>query len=172
MIAQKWSVPYSDLITAIMACVVGLLLMKNLQTQEKVNAAGSSVSVQQPATQANVAISNGTLAYPISSDILFDIGDATLRPNNLLDKVAAIAIKEGAYLRIEGHTDNQPIRSPKFASNWELSSARALSVLHYLEERGVPAKQLKAVGLADTQPVSESPAANRRVVLVISMAST
>lgn len=172
MIAHKWSVPYSDLITAVMACFIGILLLKNQDAKPVTTPVTQAQQVStQSDTSASPTVVGNTLAYPISSDILFDIGSATLKPNPILDKVANAVIKEGAFLRIEGHTDSQPIRSAAFASNWELSAARAISVLHYLEQKGVPAKQLKAVGLADTQPVSDSPAANRRVVLVISMAS-
>ena len=56
-------------------------------------------------------------------------------------------------LRIDGHTDIQPIATPTFASNWELSSARAISVVKYLITQGVPAKRLVAAGFGEYQPL-------------------
>jgi chemotaxis protein MotB len=56
-------------------------------------------------------------------------------------------------LRVDGHTDVRPINSPQFKSNWELSSARAISVVQYLISRGVPAQRLVAAGFAEFQPL-------------------
>ena len=73
-------------------------------------------------------------------------------------------------LRVDGHTDSVPIQTPKFASNWELSSARAISVVKYLISQGVPAKRLVAAGFGEYQPIAvgTSKAAlnrNRRIEL-------
>ena len=56
-------------------------------------------------------------------------------------------------LRIDGHTDNRPIHSAEFASNWELSAARAISVVRYAMEQGIPANRLAATGFAENQPI-------------------
>jgi len=73
-------------------------------------------------------------------------------------------------LRVDGHTDSVPIQTPKFASNWELSSARAISVVKYLIDHGVPANRLVAAGFGEHQPIAkgQSQAAlnrNRRIEL-------
>ena len=73
-------------------------------------------------------------------------------------------------LQVDGHTDNQPINSPDFPSNWELSTARALSVVKYLISRGVPAKRLVAAGYGEFAPIDsgtseESFRRNRRIEL-------
>jgi len=74
---------------------------------------------------------------------------------------------------IEGHTDNQPIQYSGWKSNWELSAARALSVLHYLaDEKGVAPVRLSAIGYGENQPVAsndtkEGRKENRRVEVVI-----
>jgi chemotaxis protein MotB len=74
---------------------------------------------------------------------------------------------------IEGHTDNQPISSARYPSNWELSNARATSVLRYmLDHDGLPASRLSSTGYADTKPVAdnatpEGKAKNRRVEIVV-----
>jgi chemotaxis protein MotB len=78
-----------------------------------------------------------------------------------LDKLAAALIDldkqippEIAWvLRVDGHTDVRPISSPQFKSNWELSSARAISVVQYLISLGVPAQRLVAAGFAEFQPL-------------------
>ncbi|MBL8074968.1 MAG: OmpA family protein, partial [Nitrospira sp.] len=77
------------------------------------------------------------------------------------------------YTRVEGHTDNVPIRTAQFPSNWELSAARAVMVVRVLSELfAVPSERLSAVGHADTRPVTanldvEQRAKNRRVEVVI-----
>ena len=82
------------------------------------------------------------LVITVVADVLFDSGKAKIRPEAypILDKVATV-LKENVpelNVGIEGHTDNLPIKSSGWKSNWELSTARALSVLHYLvEEKGI-----------------------------------
>lgn len=73
-------------------------------------------------------------------------------------------------LQVEGHTDRRPINTPEFPSNWELSSARAQSIVYFLIEQGIPAERLSAVGYGEFQPVAdgddaESFARNRRIEL-------
>jgi chemotaxis protein MotB len=114
------------------------------------------------------------------SDVLFDSGSAALKPEATpqLDKLAA-ALKElegqippdiAWVMRIEGHTDVNPIATPEFPSNWELSSARAISVLRYLMQQGVPPNRLVAAGFGEFQPIDtadsdEARARNRRIEL-------
>jgi chemotaxis protein MotB len=79
-------------------------------------------------------------------------------------------------ITVEGHTDDQPINTAQFPSNWELSTARASAVVHYSLQQGIPAQRLRAAGYADTfpiapnrdannKPVPENEARNRRVVI-------
>ena len=73
-------------------------------------------------------------------------------------------------LRVDGHTDRRPIHTAEFASNWELSTARATAVLEYLISQGVPANRLAAAGFAEYQPVDvgtddDALAHNRRIEL-------
>ena len=75
-------------------------------------------------------------------------------------------------VRIEGHTDNLPIHTLQFPSNWELSTTRATTVLRYFLSRGVASNRLEAAGYADQRPVTGNAteaqrAQNRRVVIVI-----
>lgn len=101
--------------------------------------------------------------FVFQSEVFFDTGQAVLLPEGRaeLDKLAAALIdldkqipSEIAWvLRVDGHTDVRPINSPQFKSNWELSSARAISVVQYLISLGVPAQRLVAAGFAEFQPL-------------------
>lgn len=110
----------------------------------------------------------------ISASTLFRTGEATLQPGMLdvLRQVAAVLSKEELPIEVEGHSDDIPIATAQFPSNWELSSARASSVARMLIDNGVPAKRLAVVGLASNQPLApndspENRARNRRVVVTI-----
>lgn len=114
------------------------------------------------------------LEVEIQSDLLFASGSAA--PSTLaLDTVrrlGEVLRGEPNAVRIEGYTDDQPIRTPAFASNWELSAARAASVLHTLAESGVAPVRMSMVGFGQYQPVGDNATlagrnANRRVMLVI-----
>jgi chemotaxis protein MotB len=117
------------------------------------------------------------LVITVVGDLLFDSGKAKIRSEAypILDKVATV-LKENVpqfNVGIEGYTDNQPIKYSAWKSNWELSTARALSVLHYLtSERGVSPNRLSAIGYGEYHPVAtndtkEDRQINRRVEIVI-----
>jgi chemotaxis protein MotB len=83
-----------------------------------------------------------------------------------------LATLEGRSFQVEGHTDNVPIANAPFASNWELSSARALSVVHVLIDGGVPPERLSGAGYGEYQPAAsnddrESRRLNRRIEIVM-----
>jgi len=114
------------------------------------------------------------------SDVLFDSGSSAIRPEatTQLDKLAAALNElEGKIppdiawvLRVDGHTDIKPIATPEFPSNWELSSARAISVVRYLMLQGVPPNRLVAAGFGEFQPIDsgdsdEALRKNRRIEL-------
>ena len=117
------------------------------------------------------------LVITIVGDVLFDSGKAKIRPESypILDKVATV-LKEnvpGLNVGIEGHTDNVPIKFSGWKSNWELSTTRALSVLHYLvEEKNIFPERVSALGYGEYRPVAsnstkEDRQLNRRVEIVI-----
>jgi chemotaxis protein MotB len=101
--------------------------------------------------------------FVFQSEVFFDSGQATLLPegqtelnsvaNALTDLDKQIPAEIAWVLRVDGHTDVRPISSPVFKSNWELSSARAISVVQYLISLGVPAQRLVAAGFAEFQPL-------------------
>ncbi|WP_339513020.1 flagellar motor protein MotD [Pseudomonas sp. RL_15y_Pfl2_60] len=111
----------------------------------------------------------------LSSSLLFSSGDAL--PSDaafdIVEKVAKILAPYGNPVHVEGFTDNQPIHTAQFPSNWELSAARAASIVRMLALDGVSPSRMASVGYGEFQPVadnatSEGRARNRRVVLVIS----
>ncbi len=102
----------------------------------------------------------------ISSPVLFDLAKAEIRPNglDLLTKLADYLLQFEYALRVEGHTDNVPIRTKEYPSNWELSTARALSVLKLMNERGVSPTRLSAVGYGEFKPLLANDTAEQRQV--------
>jgi chemotaxis protein MotB len=117
----------------------------------------------------------GKIVLRIEGQILFDTGSADLLPaaTNVLEGVIQI-IKENPqyHVEIQGHTDNRPIHTQKFASNWELSAIRAATVLRYLIENDVTVERLSATGFADLRPIAsndnpEERRQNRRVEFVL-----
>ncbi|MBB6094236.1 chemotaxis protein MotB [Povalibacter uvarum] len=115
----------------------------------------------------------------IRTDILFPSGVATMEPAaiDVLRQLAGTLKPFPNPIRVEGHTDNRPISTRAFPSNWELSSARAASVVHLFTESGIAPARLAVIGLGEYRPAqpnttAEGRNANRRVVLVILSGNT
>ena len=115
------------------------------------------------------------LEIELKSSLLFEVGDAM--PSNdavpIMDALADTVRGSGLPIRVEGFTDDRPISSAVYPSNWELSSARAASIVKLLAEAGVAPQRMAAIGYGEFQPVASNAseagrAANRRVVLMIS----
>jgi len=110
----------------------------------------------------------------IKTDILFPSGVATLSPpaEQVLVQLAETLKPFPNSIRVEGHTDNRPISTAAFPSNWELSAARAASVVHLFTRAGMDPARLAVIGLGENRPsqsnaTAEGRNANRRVLLVI-----
>jgi chemotaxis protein MotB len=116
---------------------------------------------------------NSSTFFPSGSADLNESGKPILRD-------VAVQLKSDAYrgyqIVVEGHTDDTPIATVQFSSNWELATARAAAVVHFLLDQGLAAQRLRAAGYADTQPklpnrdasgaaIPENQAQNRRVVI-------
>jgi chemotaxis protein MotB len=126
--------------------------------------------------QVSLKMGEAGLVIILSDEILFDSGKAEIKPEAapVLDKVADIIVKEvpDKNIGISGHSDNVPITYSAWKSNWELSAARAMTVLHYMEGKGVVPARLSATGYGEFRPVAandtpENQAKNRRVEIVI-----
>lgn len=114
------------------------------------------------------------LVVSIQDTLLFESGQATVTPyaQQVLEKVSTVLSTTPNYIKVEGHTDNLPINTPQFPSNWELSSARATNVLEIMIHQGITPRQLSAVGYGEYRPTAPNltevdRAKNRRVDLII-----
>ena len=116
--------------------------------------------------------------FVVQTEILFDSGSAELGAegrtqlakvaHTLLEVAPTIPASVPWVVRVDGHTDDVPIQSSRFATNWELSTARAISVVRFLIDQGVPAEHLAATGFGEFQPIAvgadpESRCRNRRI---------
>jgi len=115
------------------------------------------------------------LVISLKDTEFFDSGKAIVRPDSmvLLDNISAAIGQYSNSVRIEGHTDNQPIKTALFPSNWELSTARATNIVHYLvKTHDLPPERLSAIGYGEYRPIADNRAEegrqkNRRVDVVL-----
>ena len=121
-----------------------------------------------------VIVNDGSISFRISSEILFGSGRAELEDAGLdvIDRLVPTLAAGGHRIIVEGHTDNLPIQTERFPSNWELSASRASSVVRYLQLAGIESTRLSATGYADTRPLAnngdeQGRASNRRVELIM-----
>jgi chemotaxis protein MotB len=150
---------------------------KDVRRQNMRSVAGSLLNVMEPLVkggQVKVTESNRGIAIEINASLLFPPAQAVLNSDsiNVLTAVAKVLANDTHQVQIEGHTDNLPIASAIFPSNWELSSARASSVTRLFVENGVAANRIVVIGYADNRPVDtndtpEGRARNRRVTVMI-----
>jgi chemotaxis protein MotB len=135
----------------------------------------------QSPLQEHIDLSNrtGAVSVEISDNILFGLASAAVSSEGLklLKELSAVLGTLPYAVSIEGHTDNVPISSSRFPSNWELSSARAAMATRTLIEQGIAADRLRAIGYGDTRPradnlTPEGRAKNRRVSFVLHVEET
>ncbi|MCB0349459.1 MAG: flagellar motor protein MotB [Bdellovibrionales bacterium] len=121
-----------------------------------------------------VKIVDGKMVVSLGSDILFPSGSAQLSEKGI-ETIKAVATEfasiQGRDFQIEGHTDNIPMKSENY-TNWDLATARALSVLKLMIDNGMPKNKISAAGFADTKPIannatSQGRAQNRRIEIVV-----
>jgi len=122
-----------------------------------------------------VRIVRNKMVIELPEAVLFASGSAKLKPEGirvLAELGPVLASIKGRQFQVGGHTDNKPIRTKRFPSNWELSGARAIDVTKLLIEYGVPGTRVSAAAYADTQPVAdnetpEGRALNRRIEIAL-----
>ncbi len=146
------------------------------KTQQSMLASGISQIMLPMIQQGLVSVGENKrgVVIDISASSLFRTGGADLQPEALhvLRQVAVLLGSQAHPIEVEGHTDDVPIKTAQFPSNWELSSARASSMVRMLANNGVPAQRLSVVGLASNQPLAandspENRARNRRITILI-----
>jgi chemotaxis protein MotB len=116
----------------------------------------------------------GLVVTIVSDRVLFTAGEVAIQPEgtDILKVIAASLRGLPNAIVVEGHTDPSPISTPRFPSNWELSTARATSVVRFLIGSGIDPRRISAAGYADTRPIAKGSSAaarakNRRVEIVV-----
>ncbi|MBZ9556533.1 MULTISPECIES: OmpA family protein [unclassified Modicisalibacter] len=185
---ESWLMSYLDVLTLLITLFVLLLSLSDPATDDRPPSAATA-DPGRPATSGvqprhsgllpqlegvDVSRSAAGLNLRIQDRLLFASGQAELTDDGrrILQGLVPFLSDVRGEISIEGHTDDIPIHTARYPSNWELSSARASAVLRYLLERGIRGERLRAIGYAATRPLqpgedAESRAANRRVELLI-----
>lgn len=193
--SEVWIYSYADLITNLMAFFIVLLTLRSAdqKTVEQLKESFAKVTApagimgQSPDSEYAAVVSQYIANLPQKSQIsvtkdtqgisltftgglFFQTLDADLSPDAkaILETLAPILKKMPRDYRIEvgGHSDSRPVTDDSvYPTNWELSAARAAMVVRQLARDGVPARRMRAVGYADTLPVSSNMDQNRRVVI-------
>lgn len=124
--------------------------------------------------QVDMTRQDRQIRLDIKDTLLFESASADLKPQatTVLQNLVALLGRHPGRIAVEGHTDDRPIATPRYPSNWELSAARASTVARYLIQHGIAAERVQAIGYADTRPrtandSTEGRARNRRVSLVM-----
>jgi chemotaxis protein MotB len=147
---------------------IGNLRMIQKYVEEKFKALGKRDVIETELTERGLVVH-------IMDQALFNEGSAKLQPKarDILDQISETISLLPNHIRIEGHTDDKPINTPVYPSNWELSSARATEVVRYFtNNHSIPPHKISALGYGEYRPVMpnnsiENRARNRRVDIVI-----
>jgi chemotaxis protein MotB len=173
----SWLIPYVDVVSLLLAFLILALAMSkvNLRKFEMVSAAISHqapppsldalkekidavIASQGLEKQVKTVVDDEGLRMELKNALLFDSGQADITPtgHTAIDRVGKLlpTIDSRYQIAIEGHTDDVPIHTGRFDSNWELSSARAINVLKSFTAAGVSPQRLSAQGYADTRPAT------------------
>ncbi len=196
-ITSFWLITYSDMVTLLLSffllmysfSILGeqhqqeLVEELNIVSSNKIvhekpkqelEAAAREIANQFQKDQTFVENTETEVTVGLSSAVTFASGDAALSSTGrvALVKVAAILAKLPNTIRVEGHTDDVPMRGGRFSSNWHLSAARAQSVVRLLMEQGVDPRHIQVIGFGEVRPrqlntTDEGRAANRRIEIKI-----
>lgn len=178
--APAWMVSYSDLVTQLLTFFIMLFALSAATTEDQLKKIKQKIDnyVQQNQLEkfvsTKITMKEG-LVITFSEKYMFDPGKADIYPEAklVIKNIVSLLTDEPNRISIEGHTDNMPISTREFPSNWELSTARATNLLRYLlEELKFEPKRLTAAGFGEWHPVVpndtvENRAKNRRVDVIV-----
>ncbi len=196
---DRWLISYADFITLMFTFFAALYALSSVDKAKMAEFSGSlnqtfkviEKPIPQIDTQKNVLVEDikkatGELqgitvkneprgvVVTFADSVLFASGSAELKPeiDTVLEKLSKLLSTVPGKIAIEGHTDNVPISSSKYSSNWELSTARAASILHFFIEKGIDPANYSIAGYAEFRPLAsnateEGRQKNRRVEIVI-----
>ncbi len=179
-----WLYSYADLMTQLLIFSILMLAVLGLkkpesdrrddQLLETVKQVEQFVKDSGLADSMAIDKASDRLVIRMKSAILFSEAQAelTAKAQSMLAGLAPVLARAPSRLRVEGHTDDVPIHSAQYPSNWELSTARAISVIRYLEEHGIARDRLSVAGYGEFHPFApndsaERRALNRRVEIVV-----
>jgi chemotaxis protein MotB len=175
---EGWLLSYADLITNLLLFFVVLLTAANISTTKMQQIAKEMSGEEAPESLAHIKeeidkriveqslqelvrtdLTDKGLELSLNSGLVFASGEADIAPAmevTLSSMLSVLAPYSAKYLfAVEGHTDERPVLTGKFPSNWELSASRAIAVRARLEKIGVESKRIRVEGYADTQPLPE-----------------
>jgi len=196
---DRWLISYADFITLMFTFFAALYALSSQDKAKMEQFTGSlnqtfkviEKPIQQIDTQKNMLMADITkvtgdikgitikneprgVVVTFSDSVLFASGAAELKPEiySVLEKLSKLLSSVPGNVAIEGHTDNVPIASSKYSSNWELSTARAASMLHFFIQKGIDPAKYSIAGYAEFRPLEsnateEGRKKNRRVEIVI-----
>jgi chemotaxis protein MotB len=179
-----WLYSYADLMTQLLIFSILMLAVLGLKKPEASKRDDQLIEtvkqveqfVKDSGLSDSMAIDKASdrLVIRMKSAILFSEAQAelTAKAQSMLAGLAPVLARAPSRLRVEGHTDDVPIHSALFPSNWELSTARAISVIRYLEDHGIARERLSVAGYGEFHPFApndsaERRALNRRVEIVV-----
>ncbi|MBT5855533.1 OmpA family protein [bacterium] len=135
---------------------------------------GSMVEQGSLTNNVNVQYVDNRVEIMLDQVLLFDAGSSRMKPlgRKFMKSIVSSLPQEEYRISIEGHTDNSPISSRLYRSNWHLSAIRAAEVVYYLQAVGVPDNKLRLIGYGHTKPVvpnstRKNKSKNRRVAIII-----
>lgn len=171
---QDMMTPYGDLMTLLLVFFVFFFILSDIEKSQRIIEQNAKVVESQAIIDSLLDLNETVITIP--GEILFSSGSADLRWQSLrsLAQVAEniqreIGEEDGWQIRVEGHTDDVPISTVKYESNWDLSMARALSIVKFFVENDFfPPEQLQAMGYGEFKPIApndtdENKRKNRRV---------
>jgi len=185
---SSWLLPYVDVASLLLAFVILILAMSKVNLhrfemlssalskespppslealKEKVDAALRAEKLER---QVQTTLDAEGLRVELRNALLFESGQADVTPEGkaVLGRVLGMlpSLDQRYQITVEGHTDDVPIHTPRYNSNWDLSTRRAVNVLEGFVAAGIEPRRLSAQGYADTRPASNVRAENRRVVI-------
>lgn len=193
--AEGWLMTYLDVITLLLVLLLVMLAFRGTRTElaqppeaEPAASPPAAPAVEEPAgadpwqqlsadhfgQDVELLVAAEQISFRISDAILFASGQAELseRGFRVLDRLLPTLAASPMQLVVEGHTDDQPIVTARYPSNWELSTARAARVVRYLQQRGIDPQRLRATGYGAARPIADNGdpgqrGRNRRVDLVL-----
>ncbi len=191
---RGWLMSFNDLLTLMLTFFILIVALSSFNIS-KMKSAGEAASKVFRQVGTEGAIENRTaetlnrieglnartekngIRVSLKENMLYEKGSDILQPSamRVLHELAGVLRQTGGMIRVEGHTDTIGIKTARFPSNWELATARAISVVKYLSDKeGVPVGKMSAAGYADSRPIATNKteagrASNRRTEIILLM---